>query len=64
MEERMKELEFGSLVDLSPQAAVWIVIGSTKKPYKVSIGDLNKTGAVAAKCGCMDFRLRKRGVCV
>ena len=61
MEERMSQLKFGSLVDLTPQAAVWIVIGSTKKPYKVSIGDLNGTGQVASKCGCMDFRLRKRG---
>ena len=38
MEERMKELAMGSLVDLTSTAAVWIVLGSTRKPYKVSIG--------------------------
>jgi hypothetical protein len=41
MEERMKELEMGSLVDLTSTAAVWIVLGSTRKPYKVSIGQFN-----------------------
>ena len=40
MEERMKDLAMGSLVDLTSTAAVWIVLGSTRKPYKVSIGKL------------------------
>ena len=67
MEERMQELQMGSLVDLSEAAAMWIVLGSTKKPYKVSIGDLDHKGSAAcavsgvrSKCQCMDFRLRKR----
>ena len=60
MAERIKELEVGSLVDLTAQAAVWIVIGSTKNPYKVSIGELKTKGKVESKCACRDFRIRKR----
>jgi hypothetical protein len=60
MAERMKELELGSLVDLTAEAAVWIVMGSTKKPYKVSIGELKTKGKVESKCACRDFRIRKR----
>jgi len=41
MEERMKELAMGSLVDLTSKAAVWVVLGSTRTPYKVSIGQFN-----------------------
>mmetsp|Transcript_16084 Transcript_16084/g.36780 ORF Transcript_16084/g.36780 Transcript_16084/m.36780 type:complete len:193 (+) Transcript_16084:121-699(+) len=54
LEERMSELEVGTLVDLSTEEAVFIVLGSTRKPYKVLISGSR------TKCACLDYRLRKR----
>eukprot|EP00960_Hanusia_phi_P011303 330395-Hanusia_phi.AAC.2 len=33
----MSELEVGTLVDLSTEEAVFIVLGSTRKPYKTPV---------------------------
>jgi len=54
MDERLKEIELGHLVDLNKSEALFIVLGSTRKPYKVLLSDKQR------KCGCLDWRLRKR----
>mmetsp|Transcript_46151 Transcript_46151/g.108901 ORF Transcript_46151/g.108901 Transcript_46151/m.108901 type:complete len:96 (-) Transcript_46151:163-450(-) len=59
MEERVQELEIGALVDLDDTQALFIVMGSTRKPYRVALGLRSASRPLASTCQCMDFRLRK-----
>ncbi|CAG9463679.1 unnamed protein product [Pedinophyceae sp. YPF-701] len=66
LEERMAELEQGTLVDWDPEFAVFIVVGALRKQqkkgrmvmarnhYKITLSDDGR------KCECMDHRIRKR----
>jgi len=59
MEERMKELEMGALVDLDEGHALFIVMGSTRKPYRVSLGAKSAARPIASTC-----QVRARGAVV
>lgn len=50
---RMKALELSGLVDLTPEAAKFIVIGSKGDPYTVTLADEKH------KCTCLDHRFRR-----
>ncbi|GIL95975.1 hypothetical protein Vretimale_1896 [Volvox reticuliferus] len=51
---RLRELELEGLVDFSPDAAVFVVLGSTGNHYTVRLSDGRRS------CQCMDCRVRKR----
>lgn len=50
---RMKALSIGNLVDFTPEAAKFIVIGSKGDPYTVTLADEKH------KCTCLDHRFRR-----
>ncbi|PNH08450.1 hypothetical protein TSOC_004979, partial [Tetrabaena socialis] len=50
---KLRELELEGLVDLSPEAAVFVVVGSTGNHYTVRLMDTRRS------CNCMDCRIEK-----
>ena len=50
MDEKLSSLQLDGLVDFSEAAAKFIVLGSTKKHYTVTLSDARHT------CQCVDFR--------
>ena len=50
MDEKLSSLQLDGLVDFSDAAAKFIVLGSTKKHYTVTLSDAQHT------CQCVDFR--------
>ena len=50
MDEKLSSLHLDGLVDFSEAEAKFIVLGSTKKHYTVTLSDARQT------CQCVDFR--------
>ncbi|CAL5223846.1 g6429 [Coccomyxa viridis] len=53
MDKKLSSLHLDGLVDFSEAEAKFIVLGSTKKHYTVTLSDARHT------CQCVDFRIRK-----
>ena len=50
MDKKLSSLHLDGLVDFSAAAAKFVVLGSTKKHYTVTLSDAQHT------CQCVDFR--------
>ncbi|CAL8463455.1 g2989 [Coccomyxa elongata] len=53
MDEKLKSLQLNGLIDFSDKAAKFVVLGSTKNHYIVTLSDDRHA------CQCVDFRIRK-----
>ena len=50
MDKKLSSLHLDGLVDFSEAAAKFVVLGSTKKHYTITLSDARHT------CQCVDFR--------
>ena len=50
MDKKLSSLHLDGLVDFSPEAAKFVVLGSTNKHYTITLSDARHT------CQCVDFR--------